>query len=81
MKNLDSYGQFIKIKLKQNLEVKTISLSQRIYIQKTLKYANILDSKSIYFFFILKINISKSINKLLNKDFQHFYKSYDSTHI
>ena len=32
MKDLGSCGQFIGIKLKQNLEAKTISLSQRVYI-------------------------------------------------
>ena len=32
IKNLGSYEQFTGIKLKQNLEAKTISLSQRVYI-------------------------------------------------
>ena len=37
MKNLDFYGQFTSIKLEQNLEKRTIFLSQKIYIEKVLK--------------------------------------------
>ena len=48
MKDLGSCGQFTGIKLKRNLEAKIISLSQRVYIQKALDQAGMLDSKPVH---------------------------------
>lgn len=75
MKNLGSY------KLEQNLETKIILLFQRVYIQKTLEYTNMIDSKLVYSPLILRIDFSKNINKPLNEDFIRFYQSYINTHI
>lgn len=36
IKNLSLYNQFTRIKLEQNLEKRSISLSQKIYIEKPL---------------------------------------------
>lgn len=55
MKDLNSYEQFIGIKVEQNLEVKTISLSQRVYIEKALEHADILDFKPVHTPIVSKI--------------------------
>lgn len=81
MKDLGSCRQFSGIKLEQNLEAKTISLSQRVYIQKDLEHANILDSKPVHSLLVLGINFSKNIIKPLNEDFIRFYESHISTHM
>lgn len=83
MKNLSFCRQFNKIKLEQNLEVKTISLSQRVYNQMTLENANMLDSKLVHSTFISGIDCSKNknINKLLDKDFIYLYQSHVDTYI
>lgn len=73
MKDLRSCKQFTEIKLKQNLETKTISLSQRIYIKKTLEHTNMLDFKPIQSSIISQIDFCKNKNKSLNENFIHLY--------
>ena len=48
MKDLGPCGQFTGIKLEQNLERRTISLSQKIYIAKALEHANMTESKPVH---------------------------------
>ena len=43
-KDLEPCSQFTEIKLEQNIDERTISLSQKVYLEKTLEYANISDS-------------------------------------
>ena len=81
MKDLGSCGQFIGIKLERNLEAKTISLSQRVYIQKALEHANMLDSKPVHSSLVSGIDFSKNLNKLLDKDFIYLYQSHVGTHM
>ena len=38
----------MKIKLKQNMDDKTIFLSQKVYLEKALEHTDMLDSKLIY---------------------------------
>lgn len=73
MKNLGSCEQFTGIKLKQNLEAKTISLSQRIYTQKALNQTSMLDSKPIYSPFFSGIDFCKNVNESADKDFIRLY--------
>ena len=76
MKDLNSCRKFTKIKLEQNLEAKTISKSQRIYIQKALEHANMLNLKLVLFFLVFRINFSKHIKKPFDKDFIRLYQSH-----
>ncbi len=81
MKDLGSCRQFTEIKLEQNLKANTISLPQRVYIQKILDQASMLDSKPIHSLLISGIDFIKNINKLANEDFIYLYQSYISTHM
>ncbi len=60
MKDLSSYGQFTGTKLEQNLKAKTISLSQRVYIQKAFDQSGMLDSKPVHFLLVSRMISSKT---------------------
>lgn len=85
MKDLGSCGQFTEIKreqnLEQNLEAKTISLSQRFYIMKILENADMLDSKPIYSSIVSGINFCKNENKPPDENFKRLYQSHIGTHM
>ncbi len=81
MKDLGSCGQFTRIKLEQNLKTKTISLSQRVYIQKALDQAGMLNSKPVHFPLVSGIDFIKNVNEPANEDFICLYQSYIDTHI
>lgn len=81
MKNLGSCEQFTKIKLEQNLEAKIISLSQRVYIENNLEYADMLDSKLVHSLIIFRINFCKNENKPLDENFTRLYQCHVGTHM
>lgn len=59
IKDLGSYLQFMETRLERNLEEKTISLSQKLYIEKTLEYADILDCEFVHTLIFSGINFQK----------------------
>ena len=81
MKDLGSCGQFTGIKLERNLEAKTISLSQRVYIQKALDQAGMLDSKPVHSPLVSGIDFIKNVNEPADEDFIRLYQSYVGTHM
>lgn len=81
MKDLGSFGQFTEIKLEQNLEARTISLSQRVYIEKALEHADMLDSKLVHSPIVFRIDFCKNKNESLDEDFIHLYQFHIDIHI
>lgn len=73
MKDLGPCGQFTRIKLEQNLEKRTISLSQKIYLEKALDYANMIKSKPVYFLIVFAVNFWKNLKELVDKKLIHLY--------
>ena len=81
MKDLKSYGQFTKIKLKQNMDKRTISSSQKIYFEKALEHADISDSKLVYYPIVPSVDFRKNIKNPADKKFIRLYQSHVVTHI
>lgn len=73
MKDLSFCSQFTEMKLKQNLKKRTIFLSQNIYIEKALEYANMTKSKQVYFSIVFRINFQKNTKESVDKEFIDFY--------
>lgn len=81
MKDLRSYRQFTGIKLEQNLEKKTISLSKRVYVKKALEHTDMLDYKPVQTPIVSRIYFSKNVNEPLDKEFVCLYQSHVGTHM
>lgn len=81
IEDLGSYRQFTEIRLNQNFEKKTISLSQRVYIKNVLKYTDILNYKLVFTPIFSRINFWKNINKLINEKFVCFYQFHIDIYI
>ena len=60
MKDLGSYNQFIEIKLKQNIDKRKISLSQKIYLEKTLEYTDISEFKPVHCPIVFDVDFQKN---------------------
>lgn len=81
MKDLGSCGQFTSIKLKQNLKIKTILLSHRVYIQKALDLADMLDSKPVDSPFVSEIEFIYNINEPVDENFICLYQFFVGIYI
>lgn len=81
MKDVDSCRQFMINKLERNLEEKTISLFQGVYIEITLEYIDILNCKLVYTSIISGIDFRKNVNEPIDKKFVYFYQSHINIHI
>lgn len=73
MKDLGSYRKFMGTRLERDLEEKIISLSQRVYIEKALECADMLDYKSIHIPIISGIDFWKNVNKPIDEEFICLY--------
>ena len=81
MKDLGSCGQFTGIKLEQNRNKRTITLFQKVYLEKSLEHANISNSKPVHCPIISGIDFRKNLENLADKEFIRLYQSHVSTYM
>lgn len=63
------------------MEEKTISLSQCVYVEKALEYANMLNCKPVHIPIVSGIDFRKNVNKPVDKEFVRLYQSHIGTHM
>ena len=81
MKDLGPYDQFTRIKLKQNMDKRTISLFQKVYLEKALEHADMSDSKPVHCPIVSGVDFRKILEDLADKEFIRLYQSHVGTHM
>ena len=81
MKDLGPCGQFTGIKLNQNTDKKTISLSQELYLLKALDHVGVSDCKPALSPIVANTNLTKNPEDASEEEFIRSYQSYLGTHM
>ncbi len=81
IKYLGPLGFFIDIEIDCQIEEKTFSSSQKIYVPNTLEYSRISDCKPVNSPILVNIDFIKNFNKSIINGFNEIYQSHVEIHI